>query len=146
MNGKVWVKGLDSLRFILAFIVLLSHYPNPYVIYLKSLNNFILNYLGSIVDSGFCGVGAVIAFFVLSGFVIHLPNTKEFKNVYSYFTRRYIRIGAPLLIIGLLSLRLNCFEAIPIWSLYCEIIYYTIYPLLYWVVKNKWFKIFTKNS
>jgi peptidoglycan/LPS O-acetylase OafA/YrhL len=48
----------------------------------------------------------------------------------SFLVRRWLRIGIPLLVIAVVSSFYNRFYLIPIWSLYCELVYYTIYPLL----------------
>lgn len=138
IRKKNIIYGLDSLRFVLAFIVLLSHYPNEIGDFFKNQHNPILHIIGLVVKISFCGVGSVIAFFIISGFVIHLPHTEKFRNPKKYFIRRYIRIVVPLLVITLISLRLNCFDSIPIWSLYCELIYYTIYPIMYKIIGSRW--------
>ncbi len=125
------IAGLDSLRFILAMIVLFSHLQNPFVPYFKGFNNVFSNTFAIIINHLFCGTGAVIAFFVISGFVIHYPykNKVEF-NTYKFLIRRWIRIGLPLLFIIILSTYFGVFKQMPIWSLFCELIYYTLYPLL----------------
>jgi peptidoglycan/LPS O-acetylase OafA/YrhL len=130
-EGNVnWVTGLDSIRFILAFIVLLSHFENPWEAYLKSSTSHLQKLIGMLLPNLFSGIGAVIAFFIISGFVIHYPNKKGIPDVRKYLLRRWLRIGMPLLIVVVGTIHYDCFSYIPIWSLYCELAYYTIYPLL----------------
>src|SRR5690242_18982998 len=105
----------------------------------------------SIWDILFCGPAAVIVFFVISGFCIHYPfRGVERLQVSSFLARRYIRIGIPALAAmglagwtGVQALLLKSpsfaftLDAIRhvndghtglIWSLVCELIYYTCYP------------------
>jgi peptidoglycan/LPS O-acetylase OafA/YrhL len=136
-SNKNWVKGLDSIRFILALTVLLSHFYNPWETYFKLSSLHILRMLGMAIPNLFIGIGAVIAFFIISGFVIHYPNKKGIPDVRKFLLRRWLRIGLPLIVIVLITLYYNCFIDIPIWSLYCELIYYTLYPALL-KVKVSW--------
>lgn len=80
------------------------------------------------------GPAAVIVFFVISGFCIHWPYRMGERIGIDYFVRRYVRIGVPLCAaflispyFGLSSLDLG--NSV-LWSLYCELVYYSIYPLL----------------
>ncbi|MBS1507561.1 MAG: acyltransferase family protein [Bacteroidetes bacterium] len=125
-----WIRGLDSIRFFLAFIVLLAHFQNPFVAYFKSSSFWILNILGGLLSVSFCGIGAVIGFFIVSGFVIHYPNRAGIPSVKKFLIRRWMRIGLPLAVISCIGFSIGHFDFIPIWSLYCELIYYTIYPIL----------------
>jgi peptidoglycan/LPS O-acetylase OafA/YrhL len=89
----------------------------------------------------FFGNPAVIAFFVISGFCIHLPyQGREPLPVGRYYLRRYVRILIPvagaLLVYSFFGSKLQFWGAhsilwaSPLWSLACEEIYYAAYPLL----------------
>jgi len=86
------------------------------------------------IGSLFCGPAAVIVFFVISGFCIHIPfHRGKDLNLASYFVRREVRIGIPVLatsFIGAFVVHDPGFYFI-FWSLFCEEIYYAIYPLLF---------------
>ena len=93
------------------------------------------------------GTPAVIVFFVISGFCIHLPfrGTREI-DIGRYYLRRYTRILIPvagaLAVYRLLGQQLilwgehSILWESPLWSLACEEIYYAFYPLLRWL-RNK---------
>ncbi len=136
-----WIKGLDSIRFILAFIVFLSHLGNPFHEAWIGSPHLVLRLFAMIWGLLFSGVGAVMAFFIISGFVIHYPYKKRYPETRSFLVRRWLRIGLPLVLISLIGVVSHRFSAIPIWSLYCELIYYTLYPVLI-RIKLSWFQKF----
>ena len=132
---------LDALRFFLAFWVAVGHFQmipifgdmNTGVGYWRLLRHG----WSSLVF----GTPAVIVFFVISGFCIHMPFRGTDKiDVPRYYLRRYTRIlipvaaalvvyramGAHLTLLGEHSI---LWES-PLWSLLCEEIYYALYPLL----------------
>jgi peptidoglycan/LPS O-acetylase OafA/YrhL len=91
--------------------------------------------LSALSNTSFNGVAAVIVFFLISGFCIHLPYVGASKiDLRDFYIRRYVRIGGPLLII----LAIAQFWPDPaaravhlvLWSVYCELAYYTLYPFL----------------
>ena len=129
-ENKNWVNGMDSIRFVLALIVLLSHLENPYVKALKDADSVIGKYFAAILANSFNGIAAVIAFFILSGFVVHYPVKDKPLDAKKFLIRRWVRIGIPLIVLSAAAIYFDSFALIPIWSLYCELIYYTIYPLL----------------
>lgn len=131
---------LDALRIILAFWVTMGHFGVfPLFAGIDSTTR-----LGSTLVRGWSsfvfGVPAVIGFFVISGFCIHLPfRHDERLPVGRYYARRYLRILVPvfaaILISRLAGNRQSIFGANSIlwhsvlWSLACEEIYYAVYPL-----------------
>lgn len=135
---------LDALRFVLAFWVAVGHFemiplwgdPSSGV----GLWHLFKHGWNTIVF----GTPAVIVFFVISGFCIHLPFRGSAKiGVGHYYLRRYTRILIPvtgaLLITIMLGYRLTflgehsiLWES-PLWSLACEEIYYALYPILRWL-------------
>lgn len=142
------IAGLDQLRFVLALWVLLSHCQ--LVPDFSGLPHTSLIDLGfrAFVNNFFNPVAAVIVFFVISGFCIHLPyrNKSEIALV-PYFTRRFIRILTPMAAAFLLAVPLKVeyalFSDSILWSLVCEEIYYLIYPTLRRLaIKFSWIKLF----
>jgi peptidoglycan/LPS O-acetylase OafA/YrhL len=84
----------------------------------------------------FNGVAAVSLFFVISGFCIHFPSARVHRlNTRTFLIRRYTRIGGPLIaawmIIACSPERVASAGQAVLWSVYCELIYYTLYPILF---------------
>lgn len=137
-RSERWVNGLDSIRFILAFIVMLSHLHNPFNALLRSSGNIVANFGGVVLQHMFPGIAAVSAFFIVSGFVIHYAHMQQPQfNWKSFLVRRWVRVGVPMFLVTLLSGIYNVHILAIIWSLYCELIFYTLYPLLC-RLKVKW--------
>jgi peptidoglycan/LPS O-acetylase OafA/YrhL len=88
---------------------------------------------------GFAGPAAVIVFFVISGYCIHRAYRNEVVlGPMSYFASRAIRVGLPLTVLLLMVEPLPAGRAYVdtvLWSLYCELVYYAIYPFL-----RRWFR------
>ena len=135
---------LDALRFVLAFWVAIGHYQVfplfAGVDVTTNLGRFLTHAWNTVVF----GTPAVIVFFVISGFCIHLPYRGDRKlQIGRYYLRRYTRIlipvagalcvyrlsGQHLLFLGEHSI---LWES-PLWSLACEEIYYAAYPGLRWL-------------
>lgn len=127
---KNWFSGINSLRFILALIVILSHTDSVITAGLKHAANVPFKILGVILSNAFDGTSAVIAFFIISGFVIHYPNKKSPLKPGQFWFKRYFRILIPLFIIQIIGISFNHPEAKVVWSLYCELIYYALYPFI----------------
>jgi peptidoglycan/LPS O-acetylase OafA/YrhL len=132
---------LDALRFVLAFWVAVGHYEIfPLFAGVNDATPF-----GRFLTRGWStvvfGTPAVIVFFVISGFCIHIPFIGDKKlAVGRYYARRYTRIlipvAAALCLYRLFGQKLRfwgehsiLWES-PLWSLLCEEIYYAAYPLL----------------
>lgn len=126
---------IDAIRFLAAFWVLMYHFKPPLF---KELLPHRLAFVGSALWSGstllFAGPAAVIVFFVISGYCIHNAYQKDvtLKPV-NYYASRFIRIGLPLVVLLCVVQPLpsgqNYLESV-LWSLYCEMVYYAIYPVL----------------
>ncbi len=129
--------NLDLTRFLAAANVVATHiswfFPNrldPNVFLVKT--HYLVHSVSMLT---FNGVSAVMVFFVISGICIHAPyrNAKPL-NILEFYTRRYVRIGIPLLASlavtsGLTAVGYYAAVAV-VWSLWCEMIYYLLYPLL----------------
>jgi peptidoglycan/LPS O-acetylase OafA/YrhL len=132
---------LDALRFVLALWVTIGHFETfPLFAGLNEatpIGRFVVHAWQSIVF----GTPAVIVFFVISGFCIHLPYRGDRKmEVGRYYLRRYTRILVPV------AAAVGIYRSVgqqfvfwgehsilwqsPLWSLLCEEIYYAVYPLL----------------
>jgi peptidoglycan/LPS O-acetylase OafA/YrhL len=130
---------LDALRIILALWVTMSHFGAfPMFGGADTATKF-----GRILVHGWSsivwGVPAVIGFFVISGFCIHLPYRNDEKlPVGRYYARRYIRILIPVAVAVLINRLIKNTGTIigqhsvlwngVLWSLVCEEIYYAVYP------------------
>lgn len=136
-ENQRWLNGLDSIRFVLALIVMLGHISDRFLTKVIGEDIF-LNIVIKLFHQLFCGPAAVIVFFVLSGIVIHYPNrNKSVFNIKTFLIRRIFRIGIPLLVVSLVGIYFQVFDSIPVWSLYCELIYYVIYPFIF-ALKVNW--------
>jgi peptidoglycan/LPS O-acetylase OafA/YrhL len=134
---------LDALRFVLALWVAIGHFEMIQLWGDPNSGFGLWHWFKRGWDTIVFGTPAVIVFFVISGFCIHLPFRGDGKiDVARYYLRRYTRILIPvagaLIIYRLLGWHLTfwgehsvLWES-PLWSLACEEIYYALYPLLRW--------------
>jgi len=135
---------LDALRIFLAFWVTMAHFGVfPLFAGVDTATRFgrtLVHGWSSIV----WGNPAVIGFFVISGFCIHLPfRNAEDLSIGRYYARRYIRILVPvsaaIAITQLTGDRQTIFGKHDVlwsgvlWSLFCEEIYYGVYPMARWI-------------
>ena len=128
------IKGLDTLRFILALVVVLGHGTTPSI----ATKNVVLDkYINAVLGNSFVGIAAVMAFFIISGFCIHFPytGTKELKII-EFYIKRLLRIALPAIVAFLIYKWTLNIEMGVIWSLICEIIYYFLYPAVRMAIKN----------
>jgi peptidoglycan/LPS O-acetylase OafA/YrhL len=131
------IAGLDSLRFVCAIWVVLHHGARPDVPFWLGLSP-IFEDLNAIA---YDGVAAVIVFFVISGLCVHLPYARSERcEILPFYAQRFTRIGIPLLVV--FGFQLGAFEVgayrieddiavamrMVAWSLWCELIYYALYP------------------
>ncbi len=134
-SGRHEVKGLDTLRFVAAATVALSHgaaFPLTETIGKGGGWTHALTALNGV---SFNGVAAVIVFFVISGFCIHHgPATGAPFRTLPFWTRRGVRILGPLIgslvLAQVLGSAAKAALGAVLWSVYCELIYYAVYPLL----------------
>jgi peptidoglycan/LPS O-acetylase OafA/YrhL len=132
------IERLDSIRFIAALWVVFSHGALPDK---SSFSNPVGQFIGSFVGHSFDGASAVMMFFVISGLCIHLPYVRaDHVSALNFLARRYIRIGIPLAAVLLImaaaggSASWRGHEVL--WSIYAELIYYTLYPLLFFLARR----------
>ncbi|THD77701.1 MAG: acyltransferase [Phenylobacterium sp.] len=135
------VRGLDTLRFVAALWVAFSHGASPPVDSMFGVHGPATHLVSAGMALVFNGTAAVVVFFVISGFCIHLPNIgAERLDWRRFLTRRLVRIVPPLLaIIGLtrwLGDRYVAAVDTVLWSVYCELIYYALYPLLFALLRH----------
>jgi peptidoglycan/LPS O-acetylase OafA/YrhL len=136
------VRGLDSIRFMAAIFVLFTHigFPLPTFITNSSYSKLVNQFISCL----FNGPAAVIVFFIISGFCIHYPNKQLLKiNIPSFYTKRFIRIGIPAIVMVfiyyLLHVELKAPHYKTLWSVICEVIYYLLYPILLFIRRYiKW--------
>jgi peptidoglycan/LPS O-acetylase OafA/YrhL len=124
---------LDAIRFVAAIWVVMSHGAVP----LKPLfSDPVARLVAGGLGASFDGISAVMVFFIVSGLCIHMPYvTAESVPVFKFLIRRYARIGIPLgtILIIMTGTGGKAFEAgnEVLWSIYAELIYYSIYPILF---------------
>jgi peptidoglycan/LPS O-acetylase OafA/YrhL len=137
------IERLDAIRLVAAAIVVVGHYSldlRPDLSFLGSGNATIANHLAGLF---FNGQAAVIVFFVISGFVVHLPYaTGHAMTLPEYVARRFLRIVPPAAVAAVLFVYFdlvpaaNGFNATVLWSLICELVYYALYPLFLIVIRR----------
>ncbi len=128
--------GIDSLRFVCALIVMLGHLGPVAGGKLTSYSANPLSKLAvGLVNCLFNGPAAVIVFFVISGFCIHFPFRNGRKVALSpFYVRRFLRIIPPAIAFTVVNRALlkdnSSIQDTVLWSVLCETIYYSLYPLL----------------
>ena len=124
---------LDAIRFVCASWVLFFHAGFlPFTAGVDKSTRAGLA-VSAFSNNLFYGSAGVIAFFVISGFCVHFPyRTRPETNWPSYFARRYLRIGIPMIAAYWIAraLGVGAMEEGIMWTLRCELVYYTLYPLL----------------
>ena len=126
--------GLDSIRFCCALTVIFFHGISPPILSFLSRQTAFGRAALGLYDAAFNGQAAVIAFFVISGFCIHYPYAagRPFAAI-PFLAGRYTRImipsGAYLLLVHVVH-GTDAELTLLLWSIWCELAYYTLYPLL----------------
>ena len=137
MKNKV--EGLDTIRAVMAIVVMLGH-----VRFLNIADDILLQFpylkfVNLLINNIFPGKIAVIVFFVLSGFCIHYPYAQgKILQIKSFYFGRVVRLGIPA-IIALLIFKETQYV---IWSVVCELVYYFLYPLILKVYKKYFWPLF----
>jgi peptidoglycan/LPS O-acetylase OafA/YrhL len=143
---------LDALRFVLAFWVAVGHFKMIPLFGDSNSGTGLWHMFKRGWDTTVFGTPAVIVFFVISGFCIHLPfRGTEKIDVLRYYLRRYTRILIPvagaLVVYHLDGKQMTLWgeDSVlwhsPLWSLACEEIYYAMYPGLRWIRNRIGWKI-----
>lgn len=124
--------GLDTVRAFAALSVVLAHILDP------TLPGLLVKLglskdLAELARYIFTGHPAVIVFFVVSGFCIHYPYTRRELPVVAFTVARWTRIMIPALVAMLFAKLLhvrgfNFKEGFILWSIVCELWYYSLYP------------------
>jgi len=128
------IARLDSIRLLAAIWVVLSHEAIQW----KALSDAPgAKFLLAAINASFSGIAAVMVFFIVSGLCIHLPQaTGRPLPIAPFLLRRYCRIGMPLLAISAVAEILGQRSVAALgnvtWSLYAELFYYSLYPMIYW--------------
>jgi peptidoglycan/LPS O-acetylase OafA/YrhL len=129
-----FVPGIDTLRFLAALWVVFYHGAAP------PLGALVPQQYASIATAlarlPFNGNAAVVLFFVISGFCIHLSNVRrERVAVTRFLVQRILRIVPPLVVIQLIAMalgsRYSASLSVVLWSVNCEIAYYLVYPFIF---------------
>jgi len=139
------ILGLDTVRAFAALSVVLAHILGPKLP--SVLQNLGLNQ--GIADFSkylFTGHPAVIVFFVVSGFCIHYPYTRRNLPVIAFTLARWMRIMPPALVAMLLAYLLhvekyNFVDGFILWSIVCELWYYSLYPFFLMLTRRVSFNV-----
>lgn len=134
-NTTVRIRGLDSLRFICALLVVFQHTGGMPLLKGLGYENPTGRWIHWFYDISSCGFAAVIVFFVISGFCIHFPyRTGQPVLKWQFWLRRYIRVLPPLLLAmgfgSLVGVDMSLVSIGVTWSVVAELIYYALYPVI----------------
>jgi peptidoglycan/LPS O-acetylase OafA/YrhL len=109
------VSGIDRVRALAAVSVMLAHILGPD--------------LPGLWRYSFTGLPAVFVFFVISGLCIHFPYVSAPVPIRAFYTARFLRIVPPV-IAAIVLARLVDFQFFVLWTIFCELWYYFLYPIL----------------
>lgn len=128
------VDRLDAFRFLAALWVALGHGVAPRIPVEWVGDSTVLLMLAGLYKNLFNGQAAVIVFFVISGFCVHVPQRGRggFDPV-AHLLRRSFRLVPPMLAAMLAARALGVasaeFDGV-LWTLYAELVFYALYPVL----------------
>ena len=128
------IGALDALRALFAGMVVF-HHIRPITLADHYLLDFVLQKIYNTISFG---PGAVIGFFVISGFCIQATSMGKAFNAREFYARRFTRTGIPLTVTAIWAawagVNYNPLVGAVTWSLVCEEIYYLVYPLFHQIV------------
>jgi len=130
------VRGLDSIRFLCALWVFFGHGASPALANPFASDSLAGTLLRGIYNNLWSVPAAVIIFFIISGFCIHFPyaNSNKTPQLKEFYARRFLRLLVPVAaaipLSGALGIELSLLQQSILWSLFAELIYYILYPLL----------------
>ena len=131
------IGGLDSVRALAALSVMLTHILVPNLEGLLSFTPLAGTAIPALSKYIITGI-PVITFFVVSGFCIHYPYQTKSLPVLSFLAARWIRLLLPTLVAIMVAMiaklaTYNFWDGYILWSIVCELFYYTLYPLFFWL-------------
>jgi len=136
------IKGIDQLRYVFALWVFFTHNGAP-PLFSGHANKPVFLFIDHLYGWSVNGQAAVMGFFIVSGLCIHYPNIRRGSfNIKSFYTARFLRLSLPLMaclaIAGMLNFHHpdGFLRVVPMWTLYCEAIYYIVYPFVLWITKK----------
>lgn len=137
------VVGLDAIRALCAIWVVFTHTESPPILAGIDKSHRLGWLINGIYGNLFNGPAAVIVFFVISGFCIHAMHAASLRipSLTEYVLRRYVRIMVPMAAVIAISFGmgrpLSILQGSVLWSLICELVYYTLYPCLLGVRRSR---------
>lgn len=139
------VGGLDSVRALAALSVMLAHILVPNLEGLLNFTPLAGTAIPALSKYFITGV-PVIAFFVVSGFCIHYPYLTRSLPVIPFLAARWARVLLPTLVAIAFALlakieSYNFSDGYILWSIVCELFYYTLYPFFFWLSRFVVFRI-----
>lgn len=131
-SSQQHILGLDTVRAFAALSVMLAHILGPRLPDVLIMAG-VSKELASFSKYLFTGLPAVIVFFVVSGFCIHYPYTRRNLPLIAFTAARWMRIMPPALaamaLAQILHIRqYNFIDGYILWSIVCELWYYSLYP------------------